>query len=418
MSSGEVLSILNLATVKSIEDLKKIKTNPQNYRDDWLIGFGWDQNLWADPSSINLTELDKIFPNNPVMFIRVDGHAIWVNSVALKRAKITNFEINDPKGGRFERDSNGKITGILIDAARDQIDLVLPVYTQEQIKRFLKEAMEVFHTNGFTHIRDMGGTRDCWNTARLMEDSNDLKLFVEMNFSFDNLKDFKATLDSARHAKKDKSDLLRVAGLKFYFDGALGSEGALLSKPYPNGKKGLELYDLCEIEEILLRTWEYGIPVAIHALGDEAVHKVVRLAYELKNRGSEGILHLEHCEVVRPETIKLMRVLDVRCHLQPSHFLTDKKWLKQKLGDLYQFAFPWETLDESGINYSFGSDSPIEKPNLSLTLKGIEESSSEGIPRPLKSIWSGHSHPDGSWGTDCVTRLFPTGEIQVEFKKD
>jgi predicted amidohydrolase YtcJ len=278
--------------------------------------------------------------------------------------------------------------------------------------------MNLFHQNGFTHIRDMGGSAECWELAYEMEKSNELKLFVEMNFCFEKFSDFKPTLELARKLKTEKSELLRVSGVKFYYDGALGSEGALLSQDYPSGKKGLELYDLHQVEEIMRRSWESDVPVAIHTLGDEAVHKIVRLAYELKNRGSEGLLHLEHCEVLRPDTIRMMRVLDVKCHLQPSHFLSDKRWLKDKLGNLYSCAFPWKNLDEAGISYSFGSDSPIEKPLLDLTADGIEEAGNAGIPRPLKSIWSSHSHPDGSWGTDCVTRLYPTGEVQVEFKKD
>jgi predicted amidohydrolase YtcJ len=417
MNSGEVLSVLDLTKVQSLEDLKQLIIKSENFRGDWLVGFGWDQNLWKDPQSIHLSALDKIFPNYPVIFNRIDGHAIWVNSVAINRAKILDSTGHDTKGGRFERDTVGKLTGVLIDSARDCIDSILPKYTLKQIENFLTKAMELFHANGYTHIRDMGGSEECWQIARQMEDASVLKLFVEMNFAFDKFDDFKAALELAKNAKNEKSKLIRVAGLKFYFDGALGSEGALLSQAYPSGNKGLELYELSQVEEILRRTWEYGLPVAIHTLGDEAAHKIVRLAYELKSRGSEGLLHLEHCEVVRPETIRMMRALDIRCHLQPSHFLTDKKWLKQKLGDLYSCAFPWENLDESGISYSFGSDSPIEKPLLDLTAKGIDEASEAGIARPTKSIWTGHSHPDGSWGTDCVTRLFPTGEIQVEFKK-
>jgi predicted amidohydrolase YtcJ len=418
MNTGEVLSFLDLTKVQSIADLKKIKTKPENFRGEWLVGFGWDQNQWQDPLTINLTQIDKLFPNHPVIFIRVDGHASWVNSVALKQAKLFESNIQNTKGGRFERDKDGNLTGVLIDSARLEIEKILPDYSLSQIKKFLTSAMDLFHNNGFTHIRDMGSTQECWEIARQMEESNDLKLFVEMNFSFEKFSDFKPTLELAKRLKKEKSGLLRVVGLKFYFDGALGSDGALLSQNYPNGGRGLELYELDQVEEILRRTWEHGIPVSIHTLGDEAVHKIVKLAYELKKRDSEGLLHLEHCEVLRPETIRMMRMLDVKCHLQPSHFLTDRKWLKDKLGDLYPFSFPWKNLDESGISYFFGSDSPIEKPLLDLTSSGIEEASLAGIPRPLKSIWSCHSHPDGSWGTDCVTRLFPTGEIQVEFKKD
>jgi hypothetical protein len=416
MSSGEVKSTLDLTNIKSYSDLEKINLRQENFRGDWLIGFGWDENLWEDSSVIHHSQLNKIYPNHPVIFSRVDGHAIWVNSVGLKRAQITESSIQNLKGGIFERGKDGKLTGVLADSARSAVDNILPDFTNLEIKNFLFQAMELFHKNGFTHIRDMGGSKVCWDLARQMEESKLLKLYVEMNFSIDKFDDFKSVLEIAINAKKEKTSLLRVGGIKLYFDGALGSNGALLSRNYSNGTNGLELYELNQVEEILCRAWENGIPVAIHTLGDEAVAKIVRLAYDLKTRGTEGLLNLEHCEVVRPETIRMMRGLDIRCHMQPSHFLTDRKWLRHKLGELYSFVFPWKNLEESGINFSFGSDSPIEKPNLSLTSKGIEESSKEGIPRPLKSIWSAHSHPDNSWGKDCLTRLHPDGKIEVVFK--
>jgi predicted amidohydrolase YtcJ len=412
------LSVIDLSKIKSIADLKNLKVKSENYRDDWLVGFGWDQSLWENPDSINRFELDKLFPNNPVAFSRVDGHALWVNTSALKKAAIDLKITGDPKGGRFEKNGEGELSGILIDSARESIEKVIPSYTRAQNKKFLVDAMNLFHQNGFTHIRDLGASHLTWSLANELELSKELKLFAELNISFERFSDFQSSMETAMQIKKEKSELLRMSGVKFYFDGALGSDGALLSHNYPNGKKGIELYDMNQVEEILCRSWENNLGVSIHTLGDEAVHKVVRLAFELKNRGIDGVLNLEHCEVIRPETIRLMRALDIRCHIQPSHFLTDQRWLKQKLGDLYPYSFPWKNLDEAGINYSFGSDSPIEKPTLSLTAIGIDVAADQGIPRPLRSIWSCHSHPDGSWGTDCVTKLFPNGEIQVEFRKD
>jgi predicted amidohydrolase YtcJ len=208
-----------------------------------------------------------------------------------------------------------------------------------------------------------------------------------------------------------------VAGLKVFFDGALGSEGALLSQPYPSGKNGFHLYDPGTIEEILRRSWEQETPVAIHTLGDEAVHQIVNIAFQLKERGIEGPLHLEHCEVVRPETIQMMKGLQLRCHLQPSHFLSDRRWLKDKLQSLYAHCFPWKMLIEAGIHIQFGSDSPIEKVSLIRTEQALELAATEGIAAPPVSPWRFHSHPDGSWGGNCSTRLNSDGTIVLHFQK-
>ncbi len=419
LSTGEVLNLIDLSSVRSIDEMKlrsfKIKPN----RGDWILGFGWDQSLWQDNSQPHFSVLDELFPNNPVAFSRVDGHALWVNSQALKLAQISN-ESMPPKtsGGRVEVDLQGHLTGVFIDAAKDLIEAQIPKSSKIDLKRYLLQGMEVFNKAGFTHIRDVGGSIEHWAMANELEAESTLNLFCEMYFNLDSIEQLSVRIQEILTCRTQPSQQLRVAGLKLYFDGALGSEGAYLSQPYANGKNGIQLFELSKIEEIFHRCWEKNIPIAIHTLGDEAVHEIVGVANRLKERGIEGPLNLEHCEVVRPETISWMRALNVRCHLQPSHFLSDRRWLKGKLGDLYKFCFPWRGLIEGGIPINFGSDSPIEMPSLINTQRALETASQEGIALPPISPWSFHSHPDGTWGRNCVTRLDAEGHIKVTFSRD
>lgn len=386
-------------------------------RGQWYIGFGWDESLWPAYEQPHLSLLDELFPNHPVAFSRIDGHALWVNSRAMSLAGLPFTATPDQfVGGRIERDDQGKPKGILIDAAKEIVERHFPPLYPADLTRFLVEGMEVFNLSGFTHIRDVGGCLQHWDLARNLEQKGHLKLFCEMFFNLDSMDLLLARIQEIKTARLQSSRQLRQAGLKVFFDGALGSEGALLSHPYPSGKQGILIYDPPMIEEILIRCWAEKFPVAIHTLGDEAVHKIVTLAVQLKSRGIEGELHLEHCEVVRPETIQLMKQLNVRCHLQPSHFLSDQRWLKSKLGELYKFCFPWRNLIEAGIPLSFGSDSPIESPSLVKTQQAIELASNEGILSPSVSFWNFHSHHDGTWGRDCVTRLHMDGSVEVDFQ--
>lgn len=385
-------------------------------RGEWYVGFGWDESLWPPYEKPHISLLDELFPNNPVAFSRVDGHSLWVNSLAIRTSGISTALSNEPfLGGRMERDDHGQPKGIFIDAAKEFIERHIPQPTGADLNRFLLEGMQVFYQNGFTHIRDVGGSFLHWQMASELENKGALKIFCEMLFNLDVFENLDQRIAEIQQARQQPHKQLRQAGLKLYFDGALGSEGALLSRPYPSGKQGIMLYDLKVIEEILIRCWAEKIPVAIHTLGDEAVHMIVTLALQLKDRGHEGELHLEHCEVVRPETIKLMKALNIRCHLQPSHFLSDQRWLKAKLGDLYKCSFPWRNLIEAGVPISFGSDSPIEGPSLVKTQKAIEIAANEGILSPPVSFWNFHSHYDGVWGRDCVTRLRMDGSVDVDF---
>lgn len=418
LSTGEVLNLIDLSSIRSLEEMKLRSFQIRPNRGNWILGFGWDQSVWQDNSKPHISILDELFPHNPVAFSRIDGHALWVNSKALQLANISNDSIPAAtSGGRIEVDTQGHLTGILIDAAKDLIEALIPPASKTNLKSYLLQGMEVFNRAGFTHIRDVGGSLEHWQLAKEIENEGILKLFCEMYFNLEGIENLSTRLQEIVAGRSQPSEQIRVAGLKLYFDGALGSEGAYLSQPYADGKNGIRLYELSKIEEIFHRCWEKSIPIAIHTLGDEAVHEIVGVANRLKERGIEGPLNLEHCEVVRPETISWMRSLNVRCHLQPSHFLSDRRWLKGKLGDLYKFCFPWRGLIEGGIPINFGSDSPIEMPSLINTQKALEAASHEGIALPPISPWTFHSHPDGTWGRNCVTKLNEDGSVKVIFNR-
>jgi predicted amidohydrolase YtcJ len=406
-STGEVLNQIDLTGLRSLAELRRRQDTIKPNRGEWIIGFGWDQSTWPVEDIPDRKILDELFPNHPVAFSRIDGHALWVNSLAMRLANIPVEFSASAVGGRVELDASGKPNGLFLDAAREAIDSVIPS----------PEPSSLFNRAGFSHIRDVGGSLRDWQWATELENQGRLTLFCEMYFNLENGEVLDQRIKDILESRRQPSTQIRMAGLKLFFDGALGSEGALLSQPYPSGKRGFHLYEAAGLEEIFRRCWEKEIPVAIHTLGDEAVHQVVLVARRLKERGVEGELNLEHCEVVRPETIELMKTLSVRCHLQPSHFLSDQRWLREKLGGLYKDCFPWKRLIEAGVPVSFGSDSPIEQPSLPRTAHAIEAAAGAGIEAPPVALWKFHSHPDGRWGAHCCTQLTDDGHVQMHFQK-
>lgn len=434
MGTGSILNLIDLSKITSLEDFrqKAPQWNRPN-RGSWIVGFGWDNSLWKDNFQPHHRILDVFFPDHPVSFIRADGHSTWINKKAmtllgLEKENISAFS----SGGRVEVDPNGQPTGVMIDGAKDYVDQLIPPPTRQEMKNNLLRGMEVFLKAGFTHIRDVGGSQTHWELATEIYREGHLKLYVEMFFNLDDASNLderiqqiitsrtatvattaSSATEASSNSETSNSFPLRVGGLKFYYDGALGSDGAYLSQNY-KGKDhcGLRLLELSKIEEIIRRCWEQNIPVAIHTLGDEAVHQVVQAAHRLKSKGVDGKLNLEHCEMVRDETINLMKSLNVHCHLQPSHFLSDRRWLKDKLGSLYQYCFPWKKLIDAGVAVSFGSDSPIEAPSLNSTKVALQLASQEGIALPaLEEPLLLHSHPDEQWGSQCVTKVNGAGEI-------
>lgn len=387
LATGEFATGLHLGDLLAPGDLAtRPLNNPHFYRHDWLVGFGWNDSQWKTPPHKSI--LDQIFPDRPVFLARADGHRSWVNSRALEQLGLVSE------------------TGILLERDHLRAWEALPHFSKAQQRSQILSACRTFNQAGFTHVRDMSCSESLWNLLVEMSASRELTVAIEENYTSHGLNDFDQMLQLCLLAKKSETPFLRMKGIKIFYDGSLGSETAFLSKPY-NGKSegphGLTQWELSHVEEVVKRTWAAGLEVSVHTIGDEAAHHIVQVARKVSAQGAVGRLNLEHVQVLRPETIQLMKPLHVRCHLQPCHWLSDRVWLKEKLGDLYRYAFPWESLRAAQIPMSFGCDSPIEPPSFWRNKIALEESVAEGIRKFTGDLVETHSHPDASFADSTTT---------------
>lgn len=398
VSTGELLSGLDLSFLKSSEDLSLIKRESQFFRGEWLYGFGWDENNWINKKQPTRFELDHFFPDIPVFFVRVDGHSSWLNTKALEKVGFLH-PVANPKGGQILRDQSGLATGILNEMAHMKVYEQLPSMTKNQIKENILIASAEFNRNGFTHVRDMAGHQLQWEALQELEKEERLSLFIEQNFACEAIHDLQRIIGEAVAAKRQETKYLKVKGLKFYFDGSLGSDTAYLSKPYAHradNSVGMLCWDESDVEQLVRQTWMAGLEVAVHTIGDQSAHIMVQIARKVSAAGVGGRLNLEHVEVLRNETIQMMKPLHVTCHLQPCHWLSDRRWLKEKTGDLYQYVFPWASLEAAKIPFYFGSDSPIERSSYLDNMQAINESKKAGIPPIRQPVHLYHQCPDQS----------------------
>lgn len=381
LATGEFSSGLNLSFLKDPNDISTVSTNNlQFFRGEWLVGFGWNDSRWSSPPSKSL--LDKIFPETPVFFARADGHSSWVNSRALERLGITSD------------------TGILIEKDHLRAWEAIPQFSKAQQKQHIVAACREYNKSGFTHVRDMSCSDLLWNLLVEMSDSQELTVAIEENYTTHDLNDFDSILQSCLYAKKYETPILRLKGVKLFYDGSLGSETAYLSKPYygkSGGSHGMTLWSLDDVEQVIRRTWVSGLEFSVHVIGDQAAHEMVQLARKISAQGAVGRLNLEHAQILRPETIQMMKPLHVRCHMQPCHWLSDRVWLKDKLKDLYSYVFPWGALSAAQIPLSFGCDSPIEPPSFLRNKIALEESVKENIKKFNGNLTATHSHPDAAF---------------------
>lgn len=417
-ATGDWAQRLNLSSLKQSEDISKLEIKKEFFRGGWLRGFGWDENNWNTPKPPHRKTLDLLFPDIPVAFSRADGHATWVNSLALKKAKILNHDgsfnskYSSVDGGRILMDEEGLPTGVLLDKAKAWIDEVIPSPSSLEIRAHLVEAMRMFHQSGITHIRDMTCNEDQWNQAVHLDEAGLLKLGVLQNFSAEDPKDYKKALELGNKARASAPPHLKPQSIKIFYDGALGSEGALLSEDYASGSgRGFRLLSPSELKQIMIEVWQDKWDLALHTIGDQAVDEAVSVACELWDQGYKGHLHLEHAEVVRPDTLKKMKSRNLTCHIQPSHWLSDRRWAKNKLGRLYTSIFPWRQMEELHIPFYFGSDSPIESPGIELSLRALKLAEEDGIPPLKNSLLKYHQLNDSAW-TPNTYSLFEEGVLK------
>lgn len=418
LATGDFFSRLKLYDLKKSEDILNLNVLPEHKRGDWILGVGWDQNHWPGGQFPTREVLDKAFPENPVAFRRIDGHALWVNTEALKRADLFHRNPVSPDGGKVLVGEDDYPTGVLIDLALNKVENLIPEPTPFEVQKDLIKACEIFNQVGFTHIRDLTCSEMQWDEACRLYDRGQLTLAVEQFFNVDGQEDFHQVLNFAKKAQRHHPRLLRPTGIKAYYDGALGSEGAFLSEPYLGKKdRGLVLLERIALKEMMLMTWEEDLEFAVHTIGDEAGDVVASVAFELWEMGHRGVLNLEHAQLLRPETVKKLKDQTVKIHMQPSHWLSDKAWLSEKLSPrVFSFLFPWAELEKNDVLLYFGSDSPIESPSLFRTLEAINSAESGGIKSPERLPLEFHSHPDRSWAPETYTEIENNKIISVFFQ--
>lgn len=419
LATGQVANMLDLSNLKNLKDLSSLKPKPDHYRGPWLLGFGWDQHKFDSQITLNKKTLDQIFPDIPVAFSRADGHCLWINSRALESCELSNLPVslwNLPDGAKSEIDSHGFSTGILIDRAMEKIWQFIPKDSFQQKKKDIISACQYFNKGGISHLRDMSGDAEQWQALIELDKQNELSLYIEQNFVFEKESEVEDAFRLAIESKRQNHSHLRSLGIKFYMDGALGSEGAWLSQTY-NGSNnsGLQFWHTDQITHWIARAWKNNLQVSVHAIGDAAAQSLAHCARNVVNTGLNGVLNVEHAEIVKTETLDVLRGLNVNFHMQPCHWLTDSKWLKSKVGNLYSYCFPWAKISEVGFSIFWGSDAPIEPASLHLNWKAYNESQISGI-LPLKSdFWTHHQHPDQTWGADCLTQVDDSGFVKEFF---
>nr|WP_232279928.1 amidohydrolase [Shewanella denitrificans] len=333
----------------------------------WVQGRGWNQVLWPSKAFPSKDLLDKAFPDTPVWLIRIDGHAGWANSAAMKLANIS-VDTQAPEGGEIIRDSQGQATGVFIDNAMGLIAANIPPLTLDEQKAVLLSSLQQLATLGLTSVHDAGIGSTTIKAYKELDQAKHLPIRVYAMIDatdehFSDLIKAGPTLSDLGH-----SDMLAINSVKISADGALGSRGAALISDYSDkaGHKGLLLYPEAKLTQTMEAAMAAGFQVNTHAIGDEA-NKQVLDNYQalIAKTKTKALRHrVEHAQVLQLADIPRFSALGVIASMQATHATSDKNMAEDRLGpDRIKGAYAWQKLIKSGAIIAAGSDFPIESPN-------------------------------------------------------
>jgi hypothetical protein len=355
---------LDLSDTKSLQEAQaKIAAYAAaNPTPRWVIGRGWNQETWGLGRFPTAAELDAAVRDRPVWLVRVDGHAGWANSQAMKEAGITTAT-KSPPGGQIET-ARGQPTGIFVDAATELIDKVIPPALPRTRDQALDRAQEIMLANGLTAAADMGTSPDDWLVMRRAGDDGRLKVRI---MAYGSGVESALAIAGTRPTPWLYGDRLRLIGVKLYADGALGSRGAWLKQPYKDmpGQRGLSFVTETELLNTMSRAAMDRFQVAVHAIGDAANAQLLGAIEELANTyKGDRRWRIEHAQIVDPADLPRFGRLGIIASMQPVHQTSDWRMAEARMGiERLGGAYAWRSMIANGSTLAFGSDFPVESPN-------------------------------------------------------
>jgi predicted amidohydrolase YtcJ len=414
MGLGMKAMSLDLTSARTLAEAQAMiaayaRANPDR---GWIIGAGWNQEQWGLGRFPTAADIDAVVPDRPVWLERVDGHAGWANSAALRAAKVDAKSVS-PAGGRIEKLPNGAPAGVFVDAAAELVQKVVPLPQPRERDVALSKAQAILLQNGITAIADMGTSVDDWNVFRRAGDAGVLKVRI---ISYAAGIEPALAVAGAGPTPWLYDDRLRMVGIKLYSDGALGSRGAWLKQPYADAPKetGLGFMDDAKLRNLMVRAAMDKLQVAVHAIGDRANAQALAAIEEIApSYRDDRRWRIEHVQVLDVADIPRLGRHGVIASMQPVHQTSDRTMAEARLGPArLAGAYAWESIRRAGGRLAFGSDVPVESPNPFMGLAAaITREGPDGQP-------FGGWQPQERVARDVALAGFTTGAAYAGFAED
>ncbi len=352
---------VDLTDTKSFEEVvQRIIDFQKENNATYITGRGWDQNDWEVKEFPTKDKLDELFPTTPIAIARIDGHALLVNQAAIDLAGIT---VKTPFSGGEILQKNGKLTGIFIDAPMDLIYATIPAPSKNENIEALKDAERICFDLGLTTVDDAGLSRETIQLIDSLQQAGALKMriYAMISASDENI-DY--------YAKKGiyKTDRLNVRSFKVYADGALGSRGAAMKKPYSDQHNhfGALVTPLEKLKEFAEKIAATDFQMNTHAIGDSANYVMLKTYKEVLKGKKDRRWRIEHAQIVDVADFNYFE--NILPSVQPTHATSDMYWAQDRIGaERMKGAYAYKDLLNTYGKIALGTDFPVEKVSPLLT---------------------------------------------------
>jgi len=381
---------------QSVEDvLGRMAAHAERRPNGWLVGRGFDQEMFPTPGYPTRQDLDRIAPDRPAFISRVCGHAMVANSRALELAGVSSED------------------GLLTEERMDPVWAQCPEPTMEEWIEIARHAMEMAVRAGFTGVHVLTQTAEEMAAFQALHKAGELKCRVRVHPLFRNLKDLKAVGISTGFG----DDWLSLGAIKIFSDGAMGPSTAAMSVDYVDtpGNRGEFIYPYETLEAMCKEVHEAGCQLVIHAIGDAAVDACMDAMVAAAGPDIRAARHrIEHASIVRPDQIQRLAETGIVSCVQPQFVVTDF-WTVRRLGqDRKGWIYPFATMLEAGCILAGGTDSPVEKLDA---LEAIGRAVVRDAP------WRGADRSEGYLEAERLTveqawDIFTKGSAYAGFKED
>lgn len=376
---GELKLKIDLLDTKSWDEVVELvrKSAEEKENGEWIIGRGWHQEKWEEVPEPNVNgypyhyDLSKAAPDNPVILSHASGHAIIVNQTAMDLAGI-NKNSPDPAGGKIVRDKNNNPIGVFEE---EPAEALITNYYNEYINQRSPEEVEedkvaaIFSAqkecfeNGITSFHDAGATFETIDIYKMLVDSHELKIRLNVMIGEDNPTIREKIDDYWLRGYGDHH--LNVRSIKKYVDGALGSRGAWMLEPYSDlpTHSGLNVTPINELEETAEIALENDLQLCTHAIGDKGNRVMLDIYEKLLEGSSDKRWRIEHAQHLNPAEVERFPANGVIASMQTVHCTSDAVFVEKRLGEkrAEEGAYAWRNLLEKGAVICNGTDAPVER---------------------------------------------------------